>query len=125
MSEEGESALGSICLLVDSVQHGTSHKLASVEPGSVDGFYMLAAFCFDAARKMEYMFKATRQFAEQADPRLAREIRADNDAVKKAGGGEKNYWKPTAEALEKIMLRLYNEIGNEHDRLLRDAAKSS
>jgi hypothetical protein len=84
---------------------------------------MLAAFCFDAARKMEYIYKATRRFAEEADPALARQILADNEAVQKAGG-PKGSWKPTAEALEKIVLRLYNEIGQEHDRLLRQVAAS-
>ena len=116
-----ETALGTMALAADSVQHAKSAKLASVEAGSVDGFYMLAAFCFDAARKMEYFYKAARRFAEQGDPMLAQEIRNDNDAVK-AAGGTKGYWKPTAEALEKIVLRLYNEIGEEHDRVLRQVA---
>jgi len=119
MSEE--TALGSICLLIDSVQHTRNPKLASVEPGSVKGFYMLAALCFDAARKMEYMFKATRQFAEAADPALAREVLNDNEAVKKAAGRDGD-WQKTAEALETIVLRLYNQVGEDHDRLLRRIA---
>lgn len=119
-----ETALGTMALAVDSVQHAKGAKLGSVEPASLDGFYMLAAFCFDAARKMEYIYKATRRFAEEADPVLAAEIRRDNEAVK-AAGGPKGYWKPTAEELEKIVLRLYNEIGEEHDRLLKKVASTA
>lgn len=119
-----DTALGTMCLAVDSVQHTKRAKLASVQPGSVEGFYMLAAFCFDAARKMEYIYKATRRFAEQADPKLAQQVLMDNEAVERAGG-PKGDWKPTAEALEKIVLRLYNEIGEEHERLLRQVAKGS
>jgi len=117
-----DTALGTICLGVDSVQHARGPKLGSVKPGSVESFYMLAAFCFDAARKMEYIFKATRAYAEAGDPALARQIRDDNDAVKRAGG-EDGDWKRTAESLETIILRLYNEIGDEHDRLLRQVAE--
>jgi hypothetical protein len=119
MSEK--SALGGICLGVDSVQHASRPKLASVKPGSVEGFYMLAAFCFDAARKMEYIFKATREFGLAADQALAAEIKRDNDAVKEAGGSE-GYWKETAERLEEIIIRLYKEVGREHEQLLERVA---
>ena len=117
------TALGGICLGVNGTQHTVGPKLGSVEAGSREEIYMLAAFCFDAARKMEYIFKATRGFALEADPELAQEIKRDNDAVKRAAGAEKD-WKKTAEALEQVIIRLYSEVGAEHERLLDRVAKS-
>jgi|SRR5882724_6045114 len=113
-----ESDLGAICLAVDGVQIRRASKLKSVKPGSVDGFYMLATYAFDLARKMEYVYKATREFARQADPKLAAEIKRDNDALDALGTD----WKARAEKAEEIILRLYNEIGEEHEKLLEQVA---
>lgn len=115
-----EGALGNICIIADGSQkHGTS-KLGSVQPGSVEAYYMVASFCFDLARKMDYVFKATRDFAEHADRELAREIKRDNDSLydeSEVG------WKELAERGERVLLRLYSEIHEEHEALLKRAAR--
>lgn len=112
-------ALGSICLIVDGSQHHGTPKLASVEPGSVEAYYMLAAFCFDLARKLDYVFKATKAFAEHADADLAREVKKDYDYMYDLGV---ETWKERAERAEKVLLRLYNEIAKDHEVLLTKAA---
>lgn len=115
---DGGSALGGIALAVDVIQTKGQSKLKSVEPGSVDAYYMLAAYVFDLSRKLEYVYKASRQFALQADPALAAEIKKDNEALGALGAN----WKAVAEKAEEILLRLYREIAEEHEILLKLAA---
>lgn len=113
------TALGGIALAVDDIKVRLNPKLKSVEPGSVDGFYLLAAYVFDVARKLEYVYKATRVFALQADPALAAQIQRDNKAIEATG----MRWKEAAEKAEEILLRLYREIGEEHEQLLNLVAR--
>lgn len=113
-----ESDLGGICLAVNGVKIKRKSKLKSVEPGSIDAYYMLATYAFDLARKMEYIYKATREFARRADPALAAEIKQDNDALDALGAD----WKASAEKAEEILLRLYQQIGEEHEKLLEQVA---
>jgi len=108
------SALGGIALAADWPQIRNRSKLKSVEPGSVDAYYMLAAYVFDLTRKLEYVYKAARPFVLQADPALAAEIKRDNEALDALG----TKWKAIAEKAEEILLRLYGEIGAEHETLL-------
>jgi hypothetical protein len=112
-------ALGDLCLIYDESVHQYRPKLATVEPGSIDAYYMLAAFCFDLARKMEYMYKATRRFAEYADAAPAAQVLADNKRINAPGRS----WKQVAETTEGILLRLARQIVPEHRRLLERAAK--
>jgi hypothetical protein len=114
-----ERALGSICVIADgSMKHNTP-KLKSVQPGSVEAYYMVAAFCFDLARKMDYVFKATEKFAEHADRDLAREIKRDNQSLYDERVVD---WKEFAERAEEVLLRLYSEIHERHEALLERAA---
>jgi hypothetical protein len=118
--ERVERALGNICIIADgSMKHSTS-KLQSVQPGSVEAYYMVAAFCFDLARKMDYVFKATEGFAEHADRDLAREVKRDNNSLYQEREVD---WKTLAERAEGILLRLYNEIHERHEDLLNRAAR--
>ena len=84
---------------------------------SDEAFYLLATYCFDLSRKLEYLTKVARPFAEHMPPELAHEMIEDNDAI--AAG---QTWKERAIVAERIMLRLYAETGDEHDRLLLEAA---
>jgi hypothetical protein len=122
MSEN--SALGGIAITADSIPRLWRPKLASVEPGSVDAYYMLATYCFVIARKLEYFYKATREFALKADPALAAEIKRDNEAIHAilASGPE---WKAAAEKAEEQMIRLCREIGKEHEELLTQVASEA
>lgn len=112
-------ALGTICLDVDGSQQHEEPKLKSVKPGSDEAFYMLAAFCFDLARKLDYVFKATRAFADYADRDLAGEVKADYDYLYDR---RLKTWRERAERAEEVLLRLYREIGKEHEALLTRAA---
>ena len=114
-----ERALGTICVIADSIPRRKSRKL-TVEPGSKEGFYMLAAYCFNLARKMEYVFKATREFGREADPTIARDLKAAAEAIY---GNPKSSWQEIAEREEEALLRVFGDIEAEHDRLL-DAAAS-
>lgn len=113
-----ERALGSICLIADSIPRKTAPKL-TMEPGSKEGFYMLAAYCFNLARKMEYVFKATREFGREADPALARDIKRIGDAIY---GDPKSSWQEIAKKEEGALLDVFKEIEAEHERLLNAAA---
>lgn len=114
-----------ICVVLDRNQHLQTPKLASVEPGSIDAYYMLAAFCFDLNRKLYYTYKAARAMFPESAPfptdakSIAREVKRDNDTVAEAGQD----WKDTAEALERVMLRLFKEINEDHERLLNRMAE--
>jgi hypothetical protein len=120
--EEVQRALGDVCIIVDGNLHQRSPKLSSVEPGSAEAFYMVAAFCFDLSRKLDYIFKATRRFAREGytDADIAREVREDNQTLY---GSRDRSWRELAEESEKIMLRLFREIDEEHRRLLEQATR--
>jgi hypothetical protein len=112
-----ERALGSICIIADSIPRKTAPKL-TMEPGSKEGFYMLAAYCFNLARKMEYVFKATREFGREADPTLARDIKTTGDEIY---GNPKSSWQEIAKKEEEALLRVFRDIEAEHERLLNAA----
>jgi hypothetical protein len=117
--DEIKATLGALCGLGDTPVRRLSPKLNSVEPGSVEAFYMVATFCFDLQRKLEYMCKATLEYESRMDSGLAREILADNEALQAEGLS----WKQRAELAEEIMLRLYREVGPQHEKGLQRAAK--
>jgi hypothetical protein len=114
-----QQALADIAIISERVTKGVTPKLSTVRPGSADFDFMLATFCFDLARRLNYAFKATRGFAAYADPALASEVLKDNEAINREG----LTWEQRARAAEEIMLRTTGEIEAEHDRLLREAAK--
>jgi hypothetical protein len=112
-------ALGDLCLIYDTPVHGLRSKLKTVTPGSTDAFYLLAAYCFDSARRMEYAYKVTRRFARYADSALAAEVLRDNERI----NAPDRSWKQVAETAEGVLLRLAREVVAEHKRLLQEAAK--
>ena len=90
-----------------------------VRPGTDEGFYMLATYCFDLQRKMEYLYKVTRAFALQGDPALARQLLEDERQI----NGGKLSWKERALRAEARMLELQEEIGAEHRQLVKRVAR--
>jgi hypothetical protein len=97
---------------------GFTSKLGSVEVGSPDSVYMVAAFCFDVMRRLQYMYKLARPYADQIPPNVAQEILADHDAINADGLS----WQQRAETAEQIMLRLHNELAGQWEQNLRQAA---
>jgi len=112
-----ERALGNMCIAVDRWPQQHTPKLASVEPGSVEGFYMLAAFVFDLSRKMKYLYKATSEFGLQGDPAFAQEVRAHNAELY-----VRESWETIARRAEAIAMGLDKEIATEHQRILDTVA---
>lgn len=112
--------LGTISLIGDRPVKLNSPKLQSTEPGTDnDLIWLVATYCFDLQRRMEYVFKAAEDFAIHADPDLAREIQADSRSLNEEGLS----WKQRAQRAEAIMIRLYNEVETRHETLLRDVAE--
>jgi hypothetical protein len=117
-SHSVERALGDIAIISEKSVTHVAPKL-TVSLHSDEFLFMLATFCFDLSRRMDYLWKATKGFAGQAGQELAREVLKDNEAINAPGLP----WKERAERAEQIMLRLAAQIGKEHDRAMRDAAR--
>lgn len=117
-SHSVERALGDIAIISEKVVTRTKSKL-TIPLHSDEFLYMLATFCFDLSRRMDYLWKATKGFAGQTSQELAREVLKDSEAI----NAPDLLWKQRAERAEQIMLRLAAEIGEEHDRAVREAAR--
>ena len=113
-----ETAIGNIAITTESSTTHKSPKLESVKVGSPESYYMLAAFCFDLSRKVNYLFRGTRDFASEADQELARLLIQDNDAIYEPG----LTWEERARRAEAIMLRSVDELTEEHERVLHEVA---
>ena len=102
--------------------HRGSAKLDSVVPGSEEAYYMVAAYAFDAIRKLLYLHKAfvpflievveTRNISSELKA-LVEEFGENTARIDHAGA-----WETTAREVEADMLRLYGELGDQHDELL-------
>jgi hypothetical protein len=113
-----ETAIGNLAITTERSVTRQTQKLDSVSVGSPESYYMLAAFCFDLSRKVNYMFRATRDFALQADPELAQLMIEDNDAINQEG----LTWEQRARIAEQIMLRSVGELGAQHEQALHAVA---
>jgi hypothetical protein len=109
------AALGSISLAADRPVRRNLEKLAGLQPGTAEFDWMLATYCFDLARKLEYICKATLDYAPQADRQLARQVFTDNEAINENGLS----WEARARRAEQILRNLYEEIGPRHEEILR------
>jgi len=111
-----QQALGDIAAFTDVIPHHQEDKLKVGSPE--DFLYMLATFCFDLSRRMEYLWMATKRFADQGSPALDRRVLKDNRAI-----NAPKTWKERARIAHDIMLRLDREIAKEHAKALSKAAK--
>jgi hypothetical protein len=84
-------------------------KLATVEVGTPDSYYLLATYCFDLSRKLMYLSKVATPFSDSVPAELAQEILSDTDAINAPG----LTWRQRAETAETIMLRLHDELNQE------------
>lgn len=113
------SALGALCVTANGSHHTVRPKLETVDPNTPEAFYMLAAFCLDLSRKLDYIFLVMRDFAEETDRAFARRLLDDNQEVYSS----RESWEKAARDTEKVFLRLLREIHDEHQRLLERLAK--
>jgi hypothetical protein len=96
---------------------GLTDKLQSVTVGTPEAYYMLATYCFDLSRKLEYLTKVAHPFAEHVPPELAHDIIEDNNAI-----NAKNLtWEERAKVAEKIMIQRHRELVEEPDRSLKQS----
>jgi hypothetical protein len=117
-SQALEAAVGNIGIVCEQSTSVKRSKLSSVKIGSDDSYYMLAAFCFDLSRKVNYLFRAAREFAPEADPELARQLLEDNEAINADGLS----WEQRARNAEAILMRTVNELSDDHVRVLLQVA---
>ena len=115
-----ERALADIAIISEQVVHhkDTQSKL-DIPLHSDDFLYMLATFCFDLSRRMDYLWKATSGFAGQASQNLAREVLKDSEAINAPAD-----WKQRAERAHEIMIRLAGDTDAGHAEAIRKAAGS-
>jgi len=74
---------------------------------------MLAAFCFNLSRKLEYFFLATKEFGQDADRAIAQRLKRDRDELARAGRD----WRSIAVKEEELMRRIYGEIKDDYEAL--------
>lgn len=108
-----KSALGSAAIIVDQIPHMSGNKLEGLKPGSDEAFYMLAAFCFNLSRKLEYFFLANREFGNDADRAVVQRLKRDRDELAHTGRD----WRSIAVKEEELMRRIYGEIKDDYDAL--------
>jgi hypothetical protein len=113
-----EAVLGTLCVAGQPPPRGLTKKLASVKVGSEESFYLLATYCFDLSRKLEYMTKVALSYAEHIPPAIAREMLEDTKRISAADVP----WEERAKAAEEIMLRLHEEVGKQSREALERAA---
>ena len=111
MPDNTEAVLGTLCLGTRPPPKGLSPKLASIaEEKLPESFYLLAAYCFDAQRKLLYLSKVARPFAAAIPPDLARQIQLDTERI-----NQPDTWKQRAQEAEEVMLRLQRELDPDSD----------
>lgn len=108
------SVLGSISLAANTPVRRQRLKLEGLEAGTPEFDWMLATYCFDLARKLEYVCKATLDYAPQGDGQFAGQILRHNDAINEDGIS----WEARARRAEQILRDLYQEIGARHEDIL-------
>src|SRR5262245_61415592 len=81
---------------------------ANADERTREVIFLLATYCFDLARRLEYLTEVTRPFAGSIPPTLASQILQDNVSI---DGGEVS-WQVRATNAQTIMFRL----AKDHDR---------
>jgi hypothetical protein len=125
------TALGTIALAADDVtctDHASpaAFKLpleqmfdtATGRP-TEDALYILATFCFDLTRKMEYIYKALAPYALHADLELAEEIFKDNERMNEAKKSGDDRWKKAAETGQAIIHDIWHQVHEHHETAFR------
>ena len=99
---------------------GFTDKLAKIDVKSPEAFYLLATYCFDLERKLEYLVQVTRPYAPFLPPALAVQMAEDTAIINQEGIS----WEQRAIAAQTIMIRLYRENGgDEYEQTLKEASE--
>jgi hypothetical protein len=114
-----EAVLATLYFVPRPPPKGYTDKMASVTVGTPEAYFMLATYCFDLMRKLNYLVKIARPFAEHIPAELAAEILQHNEAI----NARDLTWEQRAKVAQDIMLGLYGEGGEEPELLLKKAAE--
>lgn len=120
LSSDAEAADRGVLIGSTDVKEKLSRVLAENDdrPELVDLLHLMSAFLFDLARKFDYIYLATAQFSDGADPDLAARIRAHNEMLSCSdAGGVVNIEHKTAQA--DLILRRLDALLNDYDEKLR------
>ena len=118
------SEYAAIGIAIDGLPIHTSPKLQSVEPDQSEAYYLLATYCFDLQRKMQYLYRilnrVARRVADQGleDEQLraiSKELLADEEKL----NGPGMTWRQRAEGMERRMIELHAMIEKDREELLR------
>lgn len=112
------SALGAIANALDGWPKKTSKKFKGLDPRSDEAYHKLVSYVLEIARKLEYVYLATRPFALEVDPALAARIKGDNARLEKYTDN----WRAYAEEAETILIELIGKTHDDHDKILDLAA---
>jgi hypothetical protein len=113
-----KAVLGTLYALGQGPPKGFTDKLGSVKVGTPEAYFMLATFCFDLERKLEYLTKVAGRFVEFMPPELAHDILEDTEAINAKG----LKWEERAKIAEKIMIGLHRQTGEGAAQALRESA---
>jgi hypothetical protein len=111
-------ALAGMYIISDNGLKRSSAKLRQgVGPGDPEGFYMLAAYCFDLARRFYYLTELTAPFRASASDEFRGRVSRENDYIQ---GGDGDSWESRAKRAEELLLRYAgSEAAREHDAFMR------
>lgn len=115
--ERLEAIIGTIALVVNDIQTHDGPKIENLADMQ-DQVWMNTTYCFDLARRLEYICQATLGYADKADPDLVlksiRQYRGVHD-TKKGGSGS---WEEAAKVGEGYMIDNYleNDRRGYHDK---------
>jgi hypothetical protein len=103
--------------------HGSGAQdglLDHMTPDDPEWQYMLAAFCLELSRKMQYLFEGADQHRPSSAGELAQRIRSENEAVKQAFSGAPpgQQWEAMARTADRIVHQRDVDIAPRHRALL-------
>ena len=117
-SRQVTKALGNLALLADQSVKQHSPKLSLPQLDGLDEVTaFLVTYVFDLQRRMEYLFLALAEFGPEGAPEFARRVKADFEYVNE-GTVESLSWRERAKRAHELLLKVHEEAGPAHHRLL-------
>jgi hypothetical protein len=121
-SQQIKKALGNLAILADQSVKQHSPKLSLPQFDQLDEVTaFLVTYVFDLQRRMEYLFLALAEFGPAAEPHLARRVKSDFEYVNE-GTVESLSWRERAKRAQELLLKIHEEVGPAHHRLLNYVA---
>ena len=118
------SEIAAMGIAIDGLPIHTGPKLQSVGLDHTEALYLLATYCFDLQRKMQYLYRILNRVAHRVadqgleDDKLreiAKELLDDEERL----NGPDMTWRQRAEGMERRMIELHAGIEKDREELLR------